>query len=100
MELSNGRFEAHFEDEQDAKAAARDARTAGFTVDVHENGRRWLAVGRRRLAFPGDERERYTSRYRAIATRHSGAFTAFVEDDSSADRPSSNAPGAAIPTAE
>jgi hypothetical protein len=86
MQLSNGRFEAQFEDEQDARAAARDARTAGFTVDVHENGRRWLAVGRRRLDFPGNERDRYASRYRTIATRHSGAFTAFVEDDS-ADRP-------------
>jgi hypothetical protein len=40
----------------------------------------WIAVGRRGRPFPGDERDRYASRFRAIATEHGGAFSQFVEE--------------------
>ena len=78
--LLRGRFEAQFEGVEAARAAARDARAVGFVVDVEENATGWLAVGRRRLPFPGDERNRYASRFQAIATQHGGAFTRFVEE--------------------
>lgn len=76
-----GRFEAQFEDVNAAKAAARDARGVGFVVDVpRETAEGWLVVGRRRFAFPGDERDRYASRFHAIARDHGGAFTQFAEE--------------------
>jgi hypothetical protein len=75
-----GRFEAQFEDVDDARAAARDARAVGFAVDVRQKTTGWLAVGRRQLPFPGDERDRYASRFHAIATQHGGAFSQFVEE--------------------
>lgn len=79
--LARGRFEAEFKDVDAAKAAARDARGVGFIVDVpRETAHGWLVVGRRRLPFPNDERERYASRVRAIATQHGGAFSRFVEE--------------------
>ena len=78
--LLNGRFEAQFEDMDAARAAARDARAVGFAVDVVQDPTGWIAVGRRRLPFPGDERDRYSSRYHAIATQHGGAFSRFVEE--------------------
>lgn len=80
VRLLHGRFEAEFEDVEAAKAAARDARAVGFVVDVQQDARRWLTVGRRQLPFPGDERDRYSSRFHAIATRHGGAFSRFVEE--------------------
>lgn len=52
----------------------------GFVVDVRPDAKRWLAVGRRQLPFPGDERDRYTSRCGAIAVQHGGAFSQFVEE--------------------
>jgi hypothetical protein len=78
--LLNGRFEAQFEDVEAAKAAARDARAVGFVVDVVQEPTGWVAVGRRRLPFPGDERDRYSSRYHALARQHGGAFSQFVEE--------------------
>jgi hypothetical protein len=80
VRLLHGRFEAQFEDVESAKAAARDARAVGFLVDVEHAATAWLAVGRRRLPFPGDERDRYASRFHAIATLHGGAFRQFVEE--------------------
>jgi hypothetical protein len=82
VRLLRGRFEAQFGDVETAKAAARDARAVGFVVDVTENARGWLAVGRRQLPFPGDERDRYASRFHTIATQHGGAFSQFVEEAS------------------
>ena len=78
--LLNGRFEAQFEDVDAARAAARDARAVGFADDVVQDPTGWVAVGRRRLPFPGDERDRYSSRYHAIATQHGGSFSQFVEE--------------------
>jgi hypothetical protein len=78
--LLNGRFEAQFEDVEAAKAAARDARAVGFVVDVRQDTAGWLAVARRQLPFPGDERDRYASRFHTIATQHGGAFSQFVEE--------------------
>jgi hypothetical protein len=80
VRLVRGRFEAQFEDVAAAKSAARDARAVGFAVDVRRDTTRWLVVGRRQLPFPGDERDRYSSRFHAIATQHGGAFTQFVEE--------------------
>lgn len=80
VRLLRGRFEAQFEDLEAARAAARDARAVGFVVDVQQDARRWLTVGRRQLPFPGDERDRYASRLHAIATQHGGAFRQFVEE--------------------
>jgi len=80
VRLLRGRFEVQFEDLEAARAAARDARAVGFVVDVQQDARGWLAVGRRRLPFPGDERDRYASRLHAIATQRGGAFSRFVEE--------------------
>jgi uncharacterized protein YhdP len=80
VRLLRGRFEARFVDEEAARTAARDARAVGFVVDVQRDAEGWLAVGRRRLPFPGDERDRYASRLHMIATRNRGAFTRFVEE--------------------
>lgn len=80
VRLLRGRFEAQFEDVEAARAAARDARAVGFVVDVQQGASAWLAVGRRRLPFPGDERDRYASRFHAIARQRGGAFTQFVEE--------------------
>lgn len=76
-----GRFEAQFEEVDAAKAAARDARAVGFVVEVpRETAEGWLVVGRRKLAFPADERDRYASRFHTIATQHGGAFRQFAEE--------------------
>ncbi len=80
VRLLRGRFEAQFDDVGAAKAAARDARAVGFVVDVQQQTTGWLSVGRRQLPFPGDERDRYASRFHAIATQHGGAFSQFVEE--------------------
>jgi hypothetical protein len=80
VRLVCGRFEALFEDVDAARAAARDARAVGFVVDVQQGTAGWFTVGRRQLPFPGDERDRYASRFHAIATRHDGAFSQFVEE--------------------
>ena len=80
VRLLGGRFEAQFAYLDAARAAARDARAVGFVVDVDQNALGWLAVGRRRLPFPRDERDRYASRLDAIARRHGGALGRFVEE--------------------
>ncbi len=80
VRLLRGRFEAQFGDAESARAAARDARAVGFVVDVQQVAIGWLAVGRRQLPFPGDERDRYASRFHTIATHHGGAFSQFVEE--------------------
>ena len=80
VRLVCGRFEAQFQDMDAARAAARDARAVGFVVDVRQDTRGWLTVARRQLPFPGDERDRYASRFHAIATQHGGAFSQFVEE--------------------
>ena len=80
--LLAGRFEAQFEDLDSARDAARAARAVGFVVDVDQNAAGWLTVGRRRLPFPGDERDRYASRVQAIASQHGGRFVQFVEEPS------------------
>jgi hypothetical protein len=80
VRLLDGRFEASFSDLEAARAAARDARTAGFVVHVDDTATGWIAVGRRRLTFPSDERDRYAHRFGSIATQHGGAFIQFVEE--------------------
>jgi len=83
LDFVGGRFEAHFDDVDAARAAARDARAVGFSVDVEEDASDgWLMVCRRKLPFPTDERDRYASRVQTIAARHSGAFRRFVEEPS------------------
>jgi len=83
-----GRFEAQFAEQEAARAAARDARSVGFVVDVEPDSHGWLAVGRRQLPFPTDERDRYASRFHAIAAQHGGAFSQFVEETSDVLAPS------------
>ena len=78
--LMCGRFEAQFEDADAARAAARDARAVGFAVEVQQGAWGWLAVARRRLPFPGDERDRYACRFHSIASKHGGALSGFVEE--------------------
>jgi hypothetical protein len=80
VRLLCGRFEARFDDANAARAAARDGRAVGFIVDVRHDSTGWIAVGRRGLPFPGDERDRYASRFSAIATEHGGVFSQFVEE--------------------
>jgi hypothetical protein len=80
VRLLCGRFEAQFEDSEAAQAAARDARAVGFVVDVQRGATGWIAVARRQLPFPGDERDRYASRFDGIARHRGGAFTQFVEE--------------------
>jgi hypothetical protein len=83
VRLLQGRFEARFEDAVTAKAAARDGRAVGFIVDVRQDTVGWIAVGRRRLPFPADERDRYASRFQAIATQNGGTFIHFAEEQPS-----------------
>ena len=79
--IVSGRFDARFGEEQAARAAARDARSVGFEVTIHEHAvRGWLIVARRRQPFPGDDRDRYASRLRAIAVSHGGDYDGFVQD--------------------
>jgi hypothetical protein len=79
--LSRGRFEAVFGDNDGARAAARDARAAGFAVEPpRETARGWLIVGRCKHPFPEDDRDRYASRLRAIAARHKGALSGVVDE--------------------
>jgi len=80
VRLLQGRFEARFKDAVTAKAAARDGRSVGFIVDVRQDTAGWLAVGRRRLPFPADERDRYASRFQTIATQNGGTFIHFAEE--------------------
>jgi hypothetical protein len=88
-----GRFEARFADRGCATAAARDARATGFVVEAfEENPTSWLIVGRRRDAFPRDERDRYASRLNAIAAHHGGVFSRFV-DESSGGQPATKGLG-------
>lgn len=82
VRLLHGRFEARFDDADAARAAARDTRAVGFVTDVRQDTSGWLIVGRRRLPFPGDERDRYASRLDGIARRHGGAFRRFVDERS------------------
>jgi hypothetical protein len=82
VRLLQGRFEARFHDAVAAKAAARDGRSVGFIVDVRQDTSGWLAVGRRGLPFPNDERDRYVSRFQAIATQNGGMFIQFAEESS------------------
>lgn len=84
VRVLRGRFEAQFDDVDAARAAARDTRAVGFVTDVRQNTAGWLIVGRRRLPFPGDERDRYASRFQGIAARHGGALKGFVEERSEA----------------
>ena len=88
VRLLRGRFEARFNDADAARAAARDTRTVGFVTDIRPDNRGWLIIGRRRLPFPGDERDRYASRFGGIAARHGGVTRRFVEEgqESSATR--------------
>jgi hypothetical protein len=77
----SGEFEAHFDDAEAARAAARDARAVGFVVNPPREGAEgWLIAGRRTLRFPCDERDRYASRFQTIARHHGGTFDRFAED--------------------
>jgi hypothetical protein len=77
----SGEFEAHFDDAEAARAAARDARAVGFLVNPPREGAEgWLIAGRRKLGFPCDERDRYASRFQTIARHHGGTFNQFAED--------------------
>ena len=78
--LMGGRFEARFVDGGSARTAARDARAAGFVVEMEEDRTGWLTIGRRALPFPADERDRYASRFRSIALQQGGTFIQFVEE--------------------
>ena len=80
VRLLRGRFEALFEDADAARAAAREARAVRFIVDIEQDTAGWLAVGRRHLPFADDDRDRYASRFHAIATQHGGVFKRFVEE--------------------
>lgn len=82
VRLMRGRFEARFANEDAARAAARDTSAVGFVTDVRQDTLGWLIVGRRRIPFPGDERDRYASRLDRIAKRHGGSFRRFVEERS------------------
>ncbi len=81
MQLSSGAFRTRFGDEPTARAAARDARSVGFVVEVEGDPTGgWLTVSRRRQPFAPDDAARYASRLRAIATEHGGAYEAFIEE--------------------
>jgi hypothetical protein len=79
--IVSGSFEARFRDEDAARSAARDARSAGFVVTIHKHaGEGWLITSRPRQPFPVDDRDRYASRLRAIATVHGGDYDGFLGD--------------------
>jgi len=79
--IVSGSFEARFRDEDAARSAARDARSVGFVVTVHKHDHQgWLITSRPRQPFPLDDRDRYASRLRAIATVHGGDYDGFLGD--------------------
>ena len=79
--IISGSFEARFGDEDAARSAARDARCVGFVVTVDKQGvQGWLMTSRPRQPFPPDDRDRYASRLRAIATVHGGDYDGFLGD--------------------
>ena len=79
--IVSGSFEARFRDEDAARSAARDARCVGFVVTVHRHhAQGWLITSRPRQPFPLDDRDRYASRLRAIATVHGGDYDGFLGD--------------------
>ena len=79
--IISGSFEARFRDEDAARSAARDARCVGFVVTVHKHGvQGWHITSRPRQPFPPDDRDRYASRLRAIATVHGGDYDGFLGD--------------------
>jgi len=79
--LSSGTFRTRFVDEMAARAAARDARSVGFVVEVEQAGdRHWLTVSRRRHPFAPDDASRYAGRLRTIAGAHGGEYEEYVEE--------------------
>jgi hypothetical protein len=79
--LSSGAFRTRFADEPTARAAARDARSVGFVVDVESGaGSGWLTISRRRHPFAADDMARYARRLQTIATAHGGDYQDFVEE--------------------
>jgi hypothetical protein len=80
-QLSSGSFRSRFADELAARAAARDARSVGFVVEIEDEPTGgWLTVSRRRQPFAPDDASRYASRLRTIASEHGGAYEAYVEE--------------------
>ena len=83
LQLSSGAFRTRFDDELAARAAARDARSVGFVVDVEDaKGTGWLTVSRRRHPFAPDDADRYARRLRTIASAHGGSYQDYVEEAS------------------
>jgi len=81
FDLSSGAFRTRFADESAARAAARDARSVGFVVDVEQAGEHgWLTVSRRRHPFAQDDAVRYAGRLRTIAGAHGGEYEDYVEE--------------------
>src|SRR5262245_64890088 len=81
LQFVAGRFYASFPDERTARAAAIDARAAGFVVDVHETSVGvWAMLARRKEPFPDGEQKRYAARLSAIVTSHDGSDPRFLPD--------------------
>ena len=78
-----GLFCGSFDDGSAGRAAAIDARAAGFVVDLHETrAGAWAIEARRKEPFPSDEQRRYEAKLRGIVTRHGGTYDRFLADES------------------
>ena len=76
-----GVFRLSFATEATALAAAGEARTRGFVVEVtQDTSDRWQHRTRRRADMPVAELERYASRLRRIAVSFDGAYDSFTPD--------------------
>jgi hypothetical protein len=81
VRLFSGSFRTSFEDESAARAAARDARSVGFAVEVEasvDGG--WLTLSRRRQPFPQHDADRYAGRLRNIAASHGGTYERYDDE--------------------
>ena len=80
--LTSGTFRLSFSSEPIALAAAREARTRGFIVDVAcLADDRWQTSARARPVVPTAELHRYVGRLQRIAETFEGTYIGFTPDD-------------------
>jgi hypothetical protein len=78
--LAAGTFRLSFSTEPTALAAAREARTRGFIVDVTKADDRWQHHARTRAGSAVDDLDRYASRLRKLAVSFEGTYEGFTAD--------------------
>jgi hypothetical protein len=80
--LASGTFRLSFSSEPTALAAAREARTRGFDVDVAcLSADCWQTSARARPVVPFAELHRYAGRLQRIADAFEGTYIGFTADE-------------------